>query len=158
MLNKIKNNQHGSTLLVLSMMVLAFILIMALGASAIVRNGLLMGRNQVESTKAFFAAEAGSERILWEVWQGGIVPGDGVAGDYCDTNPADFCFGGDPGIVSSCDALGSCAIDNQTLTGSEAQYAVSFFYEAGTTATTTLTSMGSFKGINSRVIKLIYTD
>ena len=66
MLKNITKNNQGSTMLLMTILVLASILTISLSLSAIVVNGLKMGVNQVHSTKAFFAAEAGAERILWE--------------------------------------------------------------------------------------------
>ena len=154
LLNNIKQNTSGSALLVISMVVLTFILVVALGTSAIVRNGIIMGREQVESTKAFFAAEAGAERILWEIWQGGIDPGPGDGSGDCDDNPADFCFDADPGIINEC--VDGCTNEESQTLNNSAQYSIGFEYEElGLNSTTTLSSIGSFKDVN-RVLKLIY--
>ena len=66
-LNKIINNQSGVTALLMLVLMLASILTVTLSASEIIRNGLKMGNLQYNSTKAYFAAEAGAERILYEL-------------------------------------------------------------------------------------------
>lgn len=152
-MNKIKKNNSGSALLVISMLVLTFILIVALGASAIVRNGIIVGREQMEATRAFFAAEGGAERILWEIWQGGLDPGTGSSGDFCDSSPSNFCFLADPGVINGC--AGSCVNKFQTLTSNGSIYSLEFSYDVGPPSETTLSSSGSFKDVG-RVIKLIY--
>ena len=153
--NKIKTNQRGSALLLISMLVLTFILVVALGASAIVRNGIIMDREQMESTKAFFASEAGAERILWEIWQNGKEPGKGNGSDFCNANPASFCFDSDPnGDIDECNT--SCTNEDYQTLDNDAKYSLGFFYEeSGSGSTTTLSSLGSFRKVN-RIIKLIY--
>jgi len=151
LLYKIKQNQTGSALLVISMLVLAFVLVLALGASAVVRNGILMGRNQVESTKAFFAAEAGAERILWEIWQGDTDPHA-----ICTENvESKFCFDAFPvGDINECvDINNSCSSDIETQElSNKALYSINYIY-LNERATSTI--RGNFADINSRVIKLI---
>lgn len=63
--NKLKDNR-GSILL-MSVLIMTSVLTIALGAANLVAPGILLGRTQTRSTKAFFAAEAGAERILWEM-------------------------------------------------------------------------------------------
>ncbi len=51
----------------MTLLVLSSILIVTLAAAQIISSGIVMSRTQERSTKAFFAAEAGAERSLWEV-------------------------------------------------------------------------------------------
>jgi Tfp pilus assembly protein PilX len=60
-----KNNQ-GSTVLLLSLLMVFSMLVVTMTASVLVQNGLKMGRTQEHSTQAYFAAEAGAEQLLWE--------------------------------------------------------------------------------------------
>lgn len=147
-------SQSGSTMILMSFFVLFSILIISLSLSAIVVNGLKMGTEQVHSTKAFFAAEAGAERIMWEIRKNNIEPGDGIS-EYCKAKPADFCFD-ISGDLSSC-GLGCDTSETKTQTLSNgANYRISFDYESDPAySTTTLTSYGNYQDIN-RTIKLQY--
>lgn len=62
---KIKNND--GTALLLTLLILTSILVVALGAANLIIPGIRMSRTQEQSTKAFFAAEGGAERALWEL-------------------------------------------------------------------------------------------
>ena len=63
--NLFKNNQ-GSALLI-TMLVLTGMLVAVLGAADLIMSGIKMSGGQERSTIAYFAAEAGIERILWEI-------------------------------------------------------------------------------------------
>lgn len=63
---KILKNERG-TAIFMALFILAGILIVSLGAASLVTNGLKMSKTQYDSTKAYFAAEAGAERVLWEI-------------------------------------------------------------------------------------------
>lgn len=73
--NKTKN---GSAL-ILTMFIMAGMLIVAISSSYIVALGIKAGGIQAQSTKAYFIAESGAERFLWELRQNGVeysqVPG-----------------------------------------------------------------------------------
>jgi len=58
--------KSGSALL-LTMFIMAGMLIVAISGSSLVLAGIKAGGIQAQSTKAYFAAEAGSERLLWEL-------------------------------------------------------------------------------------------
>ena len=61
----VKNNE--GTALLMTLMILASVLTMVLGASGVITQGIIMNRTQERSTKAYFAAEAGAERSLWKI-------------------------------------------------------------------------------------------
>lgn len=82
-MNKLIKNNKGSALLI-TMMVLAGALTAALGAANLVTPGIVMGRTQTQSTKAFFAAEAGAERALWKLRK------DGFNGSHATCDPVLF--------------------------------------------------------------------
>jgi hypothetical protein len=71
-MKRIINNQKGSVLL-MTLFILSSILVVALTASQIVDSGIKTGRIQSDSTKAYFAAESGTERVLWEYRKNGYV-------------------------------------------------------------------------------------
>lgn len=58
-------NKNGTALL-MTILILNSIMITALAASRIVVVGIKMSGVQEKSTKAYFAAESGGERALWE--------------------------------------------------------------------------------------------
>ena len=64
-MNKYKKNQTG-VILLLTLFILSGILIVTLAAADLVLSGLKMNRLTGYSSLAFFAAEAGLERALWE--------------------------------------------------------------------------------------------
>lgn len=64
MLNFFKNN-HGNTIL-LVLLILSGLLVVVLGMSNLVFSGLKTARVAGDSTKAYYSAEAGAERAIWE--------------------------------------------------------------------------------------------
>ncbi len=65
-MNNLLKNQKG-TALFLTLIILTSVLIVSLGAADLVISGTKQGRTQVYSAEAYFAAEAGAERALWEI-------------------------------------------------------------------------------------------
>ena len=61
----IKN--HKGVALLMTMLIMASFLVVVLMAADIITSGITMAKTQTFSTRAFFAAEAGAERVLWEV-------------------------------------------------------------------------------------------
>lgn len=53
---------------------MAGMLLVAISSSYIVTLGIKAGGIQAKSTKAYFVAEAGAERLLWELNTGRYVP------------------------------------------------------------------------------------
>jgi hypothetical protein len=66
-IQQIFKNQSGVIAVLISVIIMAAILTVTLAASAIIQNGIIMGKTQVHSTKSYFAAEAGLERLLYEI-------------------------------------------------------------------------------------------
>lgn len=60
------NNQKGIAL-IMALFILTSILVISFGAAELVIPGIKMGRVQTYSTKAYFTAESGAERILWGI-------------------------------------------------------------------------------------------
>ena len=65
-------NKKGTALL-MTILILNSILVIALAASRIITVGVKISGTQVRSTKAYFAAESGGERALWEWRKNGYV-------------------------------------------------------------------------------------
>ncbi len=66
-------NENGSAIF-LVVLLLAGVLTISLGAADLIVSGAKMGKVQYDSTKAYFASEAGAERALWEVRKREIEP------------------------------------------------------------------------------------
>lgn len=68
--NKIFVDQEGSAL-ALTMFILAGMMIVAISGSYVIVLGLKSSGIQSQSTKAYFAAESGAEKVLWEMRKNG---------------------------------------------------------------------------------------
>jgi len=66
----INKNASGSALM-LTLFILSAVMLIVIGGASTIASGLKMGRTQAYSTRAYFAAEAGAERALYEVRQEG---------------------------------------------------------------------------------------
>jgi len=62
---------RSGSALILTMFILAGMLIAAMGGSYVVLMGIKAGGVQSDSTKAYYVAEAGTERFLWELRKNG---------------------------------------------------------------------------------------
>jgi hypothetical protein len=71
LLSKLGGAGKPGSALVLTMFILAGMLIVAMSGAYVVFLGIKAGSIQAQSTKAYYAAEAGAERLLWELRQGG---------------------------------------------------------------------------------------
>jgi hypothetical protein len=99
--NDIKNKKNGSALM-MTLLILTGSLTVVLIAADLVVNGIKSGRNQSYSTKAYFAAEAGTEYSLWEmrknyfyqdedeknIFSGELANGSIYHVDYASSSPA----------------------------------------------------------------------
>lgn len=59
-------NKKGSAL-ILTMFILTGMLIIAMSSSYVILAGIKSGGIQSQSTKAYFAAESGGEKLLWKL-------------------------------------------------------------------------------------------
>ena len=62
-------NEKGATLILLVVLILSSVILVSLISGDLVQNGLKMSRTQAHSTKALFAAEAGVEKALNDIWK-----------------------------------------------------------------------------------------
>lgn len=67
---KLITTKSGSALM-LTLFILSAVMLIVMGGAATITAGLKMGHVQSQSTRAYFAAEAGAERVLYEVRKGG---------------------------------------------------------------------------------------
>lgn len=70
---------EGSAIM-LALFILSAIMIIIFAASSVVTSGLKMGAVQSQSTRAYFAAEAGAERLLYEFRKTGTFETTGQVG------------------------------------------------------------------------------
>lgn len=61
----IKKNKGSA--LIMTLMILASVLIVTLGAANLVTSGIVATRLEQSSTIAYYAAETGIEKVLWDV-------------------------------------------------------------------------------------------
>jgi hypothetical protein len=141
-------NKKGGTMLMLTILILSSILTISLVSADVVINSLKASRIQNYSTKAFFAAEAGAERALFEIRKERIL--DTI--NCVDTER--FCFDAiSNGEINECTAAGSCPNEEkQVLVGNGAEYQIDY-YKSG--QLTTLVSSGVY-GDTKRVVEVSY--
>jgi hypothetical protein len=66
-MRKLVEKNNKGTALLMTLLILTSILVVVLGAANLIVPGIKMSRTQAQSTKAFFASEAGVEKALWEL-------------------------------------------------------------------------------------------
>ena len=89
---KLKLFLKKGSALIMTMFIMAGMLIVAISSSYIVALGIKAGGIQAQSTKAYFIAESGAERFLWELRQNdayydqasGFVLFQNAAGDFLE--------------------------------------------------------------------------
>jgi len=79
-MNKLISNNKGTALL-MTILILNSILVVSLSAAKIVVSGVKMSGTQFRSTKAYFAGEAGAERVLYEFRKNGLYSGGFPSGN-----------------------------------------------------------------------------
>jgi hypothetical protein len=134
---KIKTNLKGNALL-MTLFILTGVLVVSLGAANLVMSGIKMHRTQISSAKAYFAAESGIERILFEIRMNGMD-------------------------ISACDSVINRYVDfaAQTCVGSENIYSLSNGSEYSvvfvSNSPITFRSSGSFLG-TERTVEVNFTN
>jgi len=75
LLRRIKKNKRGAVLL-MTLLILTSIMVASLAATDFIVPGIKMSRTEAYSNIAYYAAETGIERALWEVRKNGYtLPG-----------------------------------------------------------------------------------
>jgi len=144
---KLSKNNQGSIALLMTMIVLTSILTIVLTASEIIRNGLVSDKTQLDSTKAYFAAEAAAERILWETRTN--LPQFDVALTCSTGDCLHFSSNSAPGV--SCNP--GCNTNNAISdTLSDYKYSIEYELVAGDTK---LTCYGDYLGVR-RAVEIRY--
>lgn len=126
------SNKNGSALLII-VLLLASIILAVLGAAGIIMSGIKMSGLQEKSTTAYFAAEAGAERVLWEIRKNSFS-GCSIVGEYVD-------FAG-----ASCGAAIEFSL-------SQAKYSV--YYNSIPPASLEINSVGNYLGVK-RIVQIGY--
>ncbi|MDO8593065.1 MAG: hypothetical protein Q7R92_04860 [bacterium] len=80
-MNKARANNQRGVILLLTLLILSGILVVTLTAADLVFAGIRMNRLTGYSSLAFFAAEAGLERALWEARKNNYVLPDSDTND-----------------------------------------------------------------------------
>lgn len=132
----------------ITILILATVIIMAVGSSTLLFLGIRTNRNQEYSAGAYFAAETGAERALWENRKNGFEfrRQDGSICVSASSTPANpdcivFTAGGVPAYCAPC-------ADNATVnTIVNATYQVRFEDYEDATEYVTLLSIGQRAGI-----------
>jgi hypothetical protein len=134
--NKMKN-ETGSTALFLVLVMMSSFFLITLTAADIARNGLKMSGSQLDSTKAYYAAEAGAEKMIWEIRKNGFNTA------VCNPSGEKIDFD-----------IGSCNVDCCTPAGrsysltNSATYTIEYKLD---TPTTTLMCAGGFKDLERKI-------
>lgn len=121
-------------------MILTGVLIVSLGAANMLISGIRQSRTQSYSTKAYFAAEAGAERILWEIRKN--------MADFSLCNANDYINFAPP---LSCDSAYNHAVHNNYLPNNAFYYVI---FNSGGIATST-SPVGNYQDA-SRSVEVSY--
>jgi len=149
-----KNNK-GGTAIMMTVLILTSILSTVLISNNIILNGLQMNTVQVHATKSFFAAEAGAERILYEVRK---TPGFDLTTAPLNCSDGDaICFNNATvnASVNECRNYAdseTCSNFNNIILGNGAGFSLNYNFNV---ATTTITSIGNANG-TARQVKIKY--
>lgn len=123
------HNQKGSALL-MTMLILFGIIAVAFGGASLVMSGLRSSDLSAKSTVAYYNAESGAERLLFEVRKNGFDLSQG--GPLSDVHAASHIF----------------ADDNFQDGGS---YYVDYDFAASAFNSFTFTSLGDYRGVKRSV-------
>ena len=135
--NRQFNNERGSTALLMAVMVLFSTLAIILAVSDVIRNRIDTNRTQINSTKAYFAAEAGAERALWEIRY-----------NDCVTNGDNNCF-----VFTDLSKCGKSVCTDSSISHSLTNLSNFKVEDSADGGYTKLTCIGSYQGV-SRAVEL----
>lgn len=106
MRNLFINHQKGATAILLAVLILSMLLIIGLGVSALIISQIKMSTQAGQSVAAFYAAEAGAERCLYEVRKKGANSCPSGTLDNNATYSVTAQITGDSGQISSIGRFG----------------------------------------------------
>lgn len=146
MTKNIYKNQKGAVAIMMTILILASILSITMIANTIILNNLSMNIVQVGATKAFFASEAGAEKMLWEIRKKSL--NFTSAGINCSSGK-NICFPNDniAATSTSCAAIAApctaSAVKDLALTSNASKFRL-LYEQPVANATTTITSYGVY--------------
>ena len=105
--NKIPKNENGQAALLMVLIVMMLLLFVGLFLTDMISKQVRVTKNVGKFTQAYFLADTGTEKVLYEIKNGNIDPSNFVAGDSL--------FGGDIN-VGSLGHFDVILIDNSPLT------------------------------------------
>ncbi|MEA3398277.1 MAG: pilus assembly PilX N-terminal domain-containing protein [Patescibacteria group bacterium] len=111
---KFFKNQIGGAAILMVVLMLSSIMVVTMSMAEIVRNNLRIGNDQKNSTKAYFAAEAGAEKVIWELRKNG--------GALCSSNDC-YVFDAD-GNITGCNS--DCDSGNEATLSNGAKYMIKY--------------------------------
>jgi len=138
-MKKIRRQLESGSAVLISILILAAIFTAAMGAGDLLLSGLTAVRTQTYSTKAYFAAETGAERALYEIRTNFFDPES-----VCDASNQYVEFGTP---ISTCDA----SVHEYAL-GDGLSYGVTI---ASTVPSVILRSTGGYKDVK-RTVEVVY--
>jgi hypothetical protein len=134
--NEIKN-EFGSTALYLVLVMMSSFFLITLTAADIVRNGIKMSGSQLDSTKAYYAAEAGAERIIWEMRENNFDTTSCNSGDKIDFS------------AGACDSVNCCSLAGLSYSlSNNATYTIQYDFSAPDTI---LMCAGGFGDVERKI-------
>lgn len=153
----LKNKEVGATSIIMVMIILTGMLFVVLSINSIVMNGINMSRSHIESTKAYFAAESGTEKILWYIRKFGSGTNKAF-NPYIDApslweDEKWVKFKADDSINHCKDNYGAANTFGELENGS--QYAIQYF-DVGSGASARFKTVGEFLGNTKRVVEVEY--
>lgn len=155
MIKALKNNQNGAVAVVLTLLILSSILMITMIMNNIITNNLNMNMVQVGATKAFFASEAGAEKILWEIRKNTTnLSACGTDDNICFDNSA---------IASNIDACANysasalCPTSKVITFSNNSEFSLKYQHVAGPPAVTTITAYGTHSD-TARNTQIEYND
>ena len=155
-MNKVIKNHKGATAILLTLLITMAMLFIAVTASDIIRNGLSMSQAHLHSTKAYYGAESGTERILWEIRKHNADPIADAPGVWDDGE----CVKYSSGYVDTTNSTDTCGNPGteQTLASNGVKYTTEYSETLGSPNIIGLKSIGNYKGITQRAVEVGYTD
>jgi hypothetical protein len=145
MIKNIYQNQKGVIAIAMTILVLALIFSSVMVLNTIVLNNLVVNIVQVDATKAFFAGEAGAEKILYETRKGTL----NFATIPC-ADGQNICFESDNFLATSteCVALASSCAPNvkEINLANGAKFSLIYATSTSAVASTTVTAIGAYIG------------
>jgi Tfp pilus assembly protein PilX len=157
----IKNNQ-GGTILLITLLVLASILLITMMSADIIQNGIQVSRTQLYSTKAFYAAESGAELILWEARKKSPQLSTSCTSDFPGFTDM-ICFDKDDRIIADTNnpcqnPCNSDPLDKTVTLSNDSTFDITYTRdETAIPPFSTLTSRGHFED-SMRVVEVTYTE